>query len=146
MLSTTIILLLFFSAAQWLKPPTKSKKKFEMPRYFNKKYLANNCRKVVYFFLYWIVNIVLFAVAAGYQYRDANHWIQVARGCGLCLNFNCMWILVLMLRKCLTFIRMTKLCHVLPLDQHILFHKMTGIAIAGFSLVHSVAHVGNAGK
>ena len=64
----------------------------------------------------------------------------------MALNFNCMWVLVLMLRKCITLLRMTKLCHVLPIDQHILFHKMVGRTIAVFSLVHTGAHIGNAGK
>ncbi|KAL4216481.1 NADPH oxidase 5 [Mactra antiquata] len=133
---------LTISAAQWLKPPSTSKKSKSRFRYFTPDYLKNNVRKVAYFILYWIVNIILFIVAM-WQYRESNGWVMVARGCGLCLNFNCMWVLVLMLRKSLTFVRMTRLCAVLPLDQHILFHKMTAIAVAGFAIVHTIAHIVN---
>ncbi|WAR29973.1 NOX5-like protein [Mya arenaria] len=45
---------------------------------------------------------------------------------------------------CITFARMTQLCHVLPFDQHILFHKMTGIAIVIFTAMHTCSHIGNA--
>ncbi|XP_053387111.1 NADPH oxidase 5-like [Mercenaria mercenaria] len=133
---------LTLSAAQWLKPPDSSKGKKSRLRYFTSDYWKNNYRKVAYFLIYWALNIVLYAVAM-WQYRESNTWIMFARGAGLCLNFNCMWVLVLMLRKSLTFIRMTKLVHILPLDQHILFHKMTAWAIVGFSLVHTMAHIGN---
>ncbi|KAL4216477.1 NADPH oxidase 5 [Mactra antiquata] len=127
------------NTAQWLKPPSTSTSRL---RYLTPDYLKNNVRKVAYFILYWIVNIILFIVAM-WQYRESNEWVMIARGCGLCLNFNCMWVLVLMLRNSLTFVRMTRLYAVLPLDQHILFHKLTAIAVAGFAIVHTIAHIAN---
>jgi hypothetical protein len=62
------------------------------------------------------------------------------------LNFNCMFILVLMLRKCLTYLRATPLANFLPLDQNIQFHKLVGSMIAFYGIVHTLAHVGNARK
>lgn len=62
------------------------------------------------------------------------------------LNFNCMFILVLMLRKCLTYIRATPLAGFLPLDQNIVFHKMVGGMIAFYGITHTLAHIGNACK
>ena len=70
----------------------------------------------------------------------------VARGCGQCLNLNGSLILVLMLRQTLTFVRSTRVARLLPIDQHIIFHKTVGLIIAVLSLIHTVAHVGNAGK
>ncbi|XP_052785817.1 NADPH oxidase 5-like isoform X2 [Mya arenaria] len=134
---------LTISAAQWLKPPSKQSSDKTWRRYFTADYLKNNLRKVVFFLVYWIVNVVLYILGA-YNHRDHNWAYMFARGAGLCLNFNCMWILVLMLRKCITFARMTQLCHVLPFDQHILFHKMTGIAIVIFTAMHTCSHIGNA--
>ncbi|XP_052268840.1 NADPH oxidase 5-like [Dreissena polymorpha] len=134
---------LTFSVAQWLRPPDKKNDGKSRHRYFTIDYCKNNLRKVIYFLVYWILNAVLFAVAM-YQYREYTVWLMFARGGGLCLNFNCAWVLVLMLRKCITFLRMTKLCHVLPFDQHILFHRMTGFAIAFFAVEHTFAHIGNA--
>lgn len=134
---------LTFSVAQWLRPPDKKNDGKSRFRYFTIDYCKNNLRKVIYFLVYWVLNAVLFAVAM-YQYREYTVWLMFARGGGLCLNFNCAWVLVLMLRKCITFLRMTKLCHVLPFDQHILFHRMTGFAIAFFAVEHTFAHIGNA--
>ncbi|KAL4216478.1 NADPH oxidase 5 [Mactra antiquata] len=130
------------NTAQWLKPPSTFKKGKIRFRYLTPDYLKNNVRKVAYFIFYWIVNIILLTVGI-WQNRESKGWVMVARGCGLCLNFNCMWILVLMLRNSLTFVRMTRLYAVLPLDQHILFHKMTAIVVAGFAIVHTMAHIVN---
>ncbi|XP_045183850.2 NADPH oxidase 5-like [Mercenaria mercenaria] len=133
---------LTISAAHLLKPIEQESGE-SFCRYLTKNYLMNNYRKVGYIFIYWALNIALFAIAM-WQYRESNTWIMVARGGGLCLNFNCMWVLVLMLRNCLTYIRTTFLSHVLPLDQHIMFHKMTAIAIVIFAILHTLAHIANA--
>ncbi|XP_025774967.1 NADPH oxidase 5 [Puma concolor] len=50
---------------------------------------------------------------------------------------------VLMLRRCLTWLRATWLAQVLPLDQNIQFHQLMGWVVVGLSLVHTVAHVAN---
>lgn len=134
---------LSISAAQWMKPPVKKKQKDGLSRYFTKRYILNNLRKVLFFLLYVLANIG-FGIYAGWNYRTSNGFIIAARICGMNLNFNCMFILVLMLRKSLTYLRMTKMGNLLPIDQHILFHKMVGIMIAFYSAVHTIAHLGNA--
>lgn len=53
---------------------------------------------------------------------------------------------VLMLRRCLTWLRATWLAQVLPLDQNIQFHQLMGYVVVGLSLVHTVAHVVNFGE
>nr|XP_011758699.1 NADPH oxidase 5 [Macaca nemestrina] len=50
---------------------------------------------------------------------------------------------VLMLRRCLTWLRATWLAQVLPLDQNIQFHQLMGYVVVGLSLVHTVAHIVN---
>jgi hypothetical protein len=62
---------------------------------------------------------------------------------GQCLNFNCMFVLVLMLRQCITFLRTRGYSSMLPLDQHIYFHKLTGMFIFGYSFLHTIMHVCN---
>lgn len=62
---------------------------------------------------------------------------------GQCLNFDCMWVLVLMLRRCITFLRTRGFGLILPLDQHIYLHKVTGMIIFIFSVVHTVMHLLN---
>lgn len=62
---------------------------------------------------------------------------------GQCLNFNCMFVLVLMLRQTITFLRTRGFSSYLPLDQHIYFHKLTGTLIAIYSLIHTISHLSN---
>ncbi len=78
-----------------------------------------------------------------WHFREFNWAVIIARGCGMCLNFNGMFILVLMLRYCLTWIRSTWIGHYLPMDQSILLHKMVGLVIFGQSFVHTLAHLVN---
>ncbi|XP_070546727.1 NADPH oxidase 5-like isoform X2 [Ptychodera flava] len=134
---------LTISAASWLKPPDEKKRvRHFIPRYLTWRYIHNNLRKVVFLVMYLLVNIAL-GIEAGWRYREINWYIIVARACGQCLNFNSAFILVLMLRQCLTFLRATKASGYLPLDQNIIFHKMVGLVIGFFTLVHTVAHIGN---
>jgi NADPH oxidase 5 len=57
-----------------------------------------------------------------------------------------MFVLVLMLRQCITFMRTRGFTIVLPLDQHIYFHKLTGTFIFIFSVVHTIMHLLNFSK
>ncbi|ESO98417.1 hypothetical protein LOTGIDRAFT_159226 [Lottia gigantea] len=133
---------LTISAAHWLRPP-KPKKNTRACRYFTLKYWRNNRKEGVLFLLYFFINICLFALNC-FLYRKSNVYIIIARGCGMCLNFNCAFILMTMLRKTITYIRTFKNLHFLPLDQHIEMHKLTGIMIAVFTVIHTLAHIGNA--
>ena len=54
-----------------------------------------------------------------------------------------MFVLVLMLRQCITFLRTRGFSSILPLDQHIYFHKLTGIFIFSYSFLHTIMHVCN---
>ncbi|XP_043932309.1 NADPH oxidase 5 [Protopterus annectens] len=133
---------LTISAANWLKPPGTEKKKRHTPRYLTLTYWQNNTSKLLFMFFYICVNILLFTLAAG-QYQVFGGWIMVARGCGRCLNLNCTLIVVLMFRRCLTWLRATWVARVLPLDQHVLLHQLVGYAIFAFSTVHTFAHTAN---
>lgn len=65
---------------------------------------------------------------------------------GQCLNFTCMFVLVLMLRQSITFLRTRGFSAFLPLDQHIYFHKLTGWFIFGYSFLHAIMHLLNFSK
>ncbi|XP_046576417.1 NADPH oxidase 5-like [Haliotis rubra] len=134
---------LCLSVEQWLLPPPPKKKTAWYRHYFSKAYFLNNLRKIAFFATLILLNCILFAVGC-WNYRISNWCIIVARGCGLCLNFDCTFIVVLMLRKCITWLRATPAGNLLPLDQNILFHKLTGILIMFFTIVHTAMHIGNA--
>ncbi|XP_067653681.1 NADPH oxidase 5-like [Haliotis asinina] len=128
---------------EFIKAPTKEKTCHCLHYYFSKSYFLNNLRKIAFFTTLIVLNCILFAVGC-WNYRTSNWCIIVARGCGLCLNFDCTFIVVLMLRKCITWLRATRVSQVLPLDQHIMFHKLTGLLIMLFTILHTAMHVGNA--
>ena len=132
------------SAANWLKPPAPKKPASKWPRYLTKNYLQNNVRKVVFQLLFIVLNVVLFSWSL-WRYREENWCVMIARGCGMCLNFNSSFVVVLMLRHTLTFLRSTKLGNFLPLDQSVSIHKEVGVLIFAQSVAHTLAHLGNAG-
>ncbi|XP_065834073.1 NADPH oxidase 5-like isoform X2 [Oscarella lobularis] len=138
---------LTISAANWLRPPPPSSpKSFStfLPHYLTLKYMRNNLRVVVTVILFFLINAGLFACNS-YLYRDSGTFVSIARGCGMCLDFNSVLMIVLMLRKFLTWLRGTRLAPYLPLDQHIEFHKAVGILIAIYSIGHCLAHFINIG-
>ncbi|XP_073506965.1 NADPH oxidase 5 [Phyllobates terribilis] len=132
---------LTISAANWLKPPTL-KKKNHTPRYLTRAYWHNNRSKVFFMFSYGCVNILLFTLAA-VNHSSLGGWIMVAKGCGQCLNFNCTFIVVLMLRRCLTLLRATFIVNFLPLDQNVILHEMVGYTVVILTVVHTAAHIIN---
>ncbi|KAM9808053.1 NADPH oxidase 5 [Neosynchiropus ocellatus] len=133
---------LTISAANWLKPPEMDQKKHRTPRYLTRVYWQNNSRKLLFLCVYACVNLLLFIMAA-MQHRQGGGWYMIAKGCGQCLNFNCTFVMVLMLRRCLTWLRATWVVRVLPLDQNILLHTIVGYAILCYTLVHTTAHIFN---
>ncbi|XP_016969959.1 NADPH oxidase 5 isoform X2 [Drosophila rhopaloa] len=113
-----------------------------LPHQFSLAYMKNNQVFVTYLFFYITVNLCLF-ISRAIQYRASNGFVIIARACGQCLNFNCAWVLVLMLRHSLTYLRGRGLSSYLPLDHHVYLHKLTGITISVLSLVHTVMHLFN---
>ncbi|KAM6409443.1 NADPH oxidase 5-like [Rhynochetos jubatus] len=132
---------LTISAASWLKPPPPSERSCR-PRYLTRAYWHNHRSTLAFLGGYAGLNLLLFALAA-LQYAGLGGWVAVARGCGQCLNFNCAFLAVPMLRRCLTWLRATPMAEVLPLDQHIVFHQLVGYVVLGLAAVHTGAHIAN---
>ncbi|NWS62688.1 NOX5 oxidase, partial [Chunga burmeisteri] len=132
---------LTISAASWLKPPLPTEKS-RRPRYLTRPYWHNHGTKLAFLGGYAGLNLLLFALAA-LRHAGLGGWVLVARGCGQCLNFNCAFLAVLMLRRCLTWLRTTPIAKVLPLDQHVVFHQLVGYVVLALAAVHTGAHVAN---
>lgn len=99
---------------------------------------------LLFLVVYVLINLGLFGSALlRYRAAGANGFIQLARGCGACLNFNCALILVPMLRHFLTWIRAQRFGRFVPVDEAVGFHKLIGHVIFGFAAVHTLAHFGN---
>ncbi|XP_077905521.1 NADPH oxidase 5 isoform X2 [Ictidomys tridecemlineatus] len=132
---------LTISAACWLTPPA-NRRPLHRPRPLTAAYWHNHRNQLLCLATYTGLQVLLFVLAAN-AHRALGASIMVAKGCGQCLNFNCSFIAVLMLRRCLTWLRATWLTQVLPLDYVIQFHQLMGYMVVGLSLVHTVAHVVN---
>ncbi len=135
-----------FSAALWLKPPKDDKKKkTQKPGYFSGWYIMNNLRQLIFLLVYLLINVALSAVSI-WRNWNANYCIIIARFCGMCLNFNCSFNVVFMLRYCLSWLRSTPAAYIFRFDDSVLFHKMIGMVIFVQSVVHTAGHLGNIGK
>ncbi|KAG6451715.1 LOW QUALITY PROTEIN: NADPH oxidase 5 [Manduca sexta] len=141
---------LSISIDRWLVPPKQDPQPMSFrqklaklkPYQLSLPYFKNNYVFLAYLAVFSLVNIGLF-VSRCYEYRNSNGFVILARACGQCLNFNCAWVLVLMLRYCITQLRVRGFSSVLPLDHHIYLHKITGVLICVYSFVHTVMHLCN---
>uniref|UniRef100_A0ACB8E514 Uncharacterized protein n=1 Tax=Sphaerodactylus townsendi TaxID=933632 RepID=A0ACB8E514_9SAUR len=132
---------LTISAASWLKPP-RVPRKGGRPRYLSAAYWQNNSSSLAFLGSYGCVNILLFTLAA-LRHAGSGAWMMLAKGCGQSLNFNCTFIVVLMLRRCLTWLRATWAAGVLPLDQSVTLHQLVGYVVVALATIHTGAHVVN---
>ena len=106
--------------------------------------MKHNTSKIVFILLFILANLGFGAYAA-WNHRKSNGFLVTARIAGINLNFTCTIVLVLMLRHTLNLARSTRLRRILPLDEHVLFHKYVGVIITIYSAVHIVGHLGNGG-
>ena len=129
-------------------------------------YLRNNLTWIIWLLLYFAVNIILFVEAAiKYKSKVSNQTtlystvplycmihifqgpaVSIARGCGACLNFNPTFVIVLMFRHVLSWVRSTRIYFLFPLDNIIKFHKLVGWMIFILAWVHTFAHIANFSK
>eukprot|EP00057_Strongylocentrotus_purpuratus_P035141 XP_797866.3 PREDICTED: NADPH oxidase 5-like [Strongylocentrotus purpuratus] len=138
---------LSFCAAEWLNPKKKKPKSQSRCSYHA---LRNNFSVIIFWIVFVIINVGLAAWGAYEGYRSVNDErhpaaIIIARSAGRCLSFECCFVLVLMLRKLLTILRNTFLMSVLPLDQHVIIHKIVAIFIIILSVIHTAGHIANIG-
>ncbi|XP_065083543.1 NADPH oxidase 5 [Ochlerotatus camptorhynchus] len=139
---------LSISIDRWLVPlpqedsTRKKHKKKPLPHQLTAPYIKNNYVYLSFLSVFILINVGLF-ISRAIQYRKSNGFVILARACGQCLNFNCAFILVLMLRQCITFLRTRGFTAFLPLDQHIYLHKLTGMLVAAYSLLHTIMHLFN---
>jgi predicted ferric reductase/Ca2+-binding EF-hand superfamily protein len=106
------------------------------------RFLDNRLRLVVVIAIWAGVNAALFFTAVD-AYATSNGWIQLARGCGACLNLNAALVFVPIQRRVVDALRKTPLSRFLPLDDSVLLHRLVGNAVLLFSVVHAGAHLAN---
>jgi hypothetical protein len=119
----------------------------------SRDYLYDNLSRVIFIFIYLSVSIALFIFVIVYRVQQQLNWLEViARICGMQLNFNCMMMIVLMLRYTMRLIRSNRILYnLVPVDDAISIHKMIGCWIIVLVFIHALFHmiyfgVGSLGK
>jgi Ca2+-binding EF-hand superfamily protein len=112
-------------------------------------YIKDNLSRIIVFTVYILVNLALCLYVIIYRaaVTKANVLVVFARIGGMLLNFNCAFIIVLMLKQTILLIRSNVLIRkLIPVDDHIDFHKVVGRVIAGLAILHTIAHMANFGR
>ena len=120
----------------------------QIPHQFSKQYWTNHLPFIACLLVFAAINLGLFMQRCVYYMMrldtsSSNFWIILARANGHCLNFNSTFILIVVLRGCITKLRQLGWGIYLPLDRNIYFHKLTGRIISIQALLHTCAHLGH---
>ena len=133
------------SAAQWIAPNEDLLARLENRRTRIqrwRRYIDNHLPRLLLLGGWAVVNIVLFAHAFE-AYQRSGIWVQVARGCGACINLNGALIFIPVMRRVLTYVRRAPWLSALPLDDAPSIHRFLGHALFAYALVHTAAHLAN---
>lgn len=112
-----------------------------------KHYFQENLARSIFFIIYCFINVALLVYVVVYRLSVTTTnvpFVIVARVNGMLLNFNCALVIVVMLKKSILIIRsISFLRNIIPVDDHIDFHKMIGRFIALLSILHTAGHFMN---
>lgn len=112
-------------------------------------YIKDNLSRIIMLMLYLLINVALAIYVIIYRVTVTKSHVLVvfARVGGMLLNFNCALIVALMLKQTILVIRTNRfLRKLIPVDDHIDFHKTVGRVIAALAIVHTIAHMANFGR
>jgi hypothetical protein len=109
-------------------------------RYFKSSYYTNNCAFYLFIFVYIIIQTILVIIQM-VLYKQENSAVLVARAAGILLSFNMVFVLFLVLRSLITWLRSTNIGRkCLPSDDFLDFHKYIGVFILILSILHTMGH------
>ena len=112
-------------------------------KYLNGAFYRNNLAYFSFILFYLILQVILIIIQTIYYIRS-NDAILAARACGVLISFNMAFVLILISRRLITWLRSTKFGQkCLPLDEFIQFHKIIGVFLLILSIGHSVGHIIN---
>ncbi|KFV69902.1 NADPH oxidase 5, partial [Dryobates pubescens] len=135
---------LTISAASWLKPPAAAERS-RRPRRLTRAYWHNHRGTLAFLGGYTSLNLLLFSLAL--QLHPPSTSLTLAPSTSSCPSSPALAPLplpeVLMLRRCLTWLRATPLGKALPLDQHVACHQLVGYVVLVLAAAHTGAHLAN---
>lgn len=129
-----------------VKQKNESIEKTDQKRHFNKTHfillIKNNLSRFLIVLSYLIIQIILCIIQ--YElYISSNVAVKVARLCGILLNLNSCVIILLAMRRLITWVRNSFCGKFLPVDDFIQFHKFLGFYLLILSIIHTSAHCVN---
>ena len=114
--------------------------KIRKSKYFNLLYYKNNCTYFLFLLVYICISIGLLVLQM-YIYKGVNIYLKIARGCGILIAFNMVFVIMLVMRRPNTWLRSTKIGrYCLPFDNFIEIHKAIGLLILLLSILHTIGH------
>ncbi|CAF1344862.1 unnamed protein product [Didymodactylos carnosus] len=116
--------------------------------FWTRDFIKDNFIRLLYLLVYILINIglIIWVFIERVQKQKLPWALVIARLNGMLLNFNCTLVIILMLKQTITLIRSTFLWNLIPVDDHIDFHKAVGRVIAVTALLHTIAHFINAAQ
>jgi hypothetical protein len=129
-----------------VKEKDDSVEKINKKNSFNKTHIIliikNNLSRFLIILSYAIIQIILCTIQ--YElYISSNIATKVARLCGILLSLNSCVIILLAMRRLVTWVRNSFCGKFLPVDDFIEFHKYLGFYLFILSLIHTIAHCVN---
>jgi hypothetical protein len=118
------------------------RKLFNNSKYTRCSFYRNNLSFFILILCYLILNVIL-SVVQCHIYTEQNKAVIVARVGGILLDFNSAVIILLVMRRLVTWLRNSLFGRFLPTDDFIKFHKFIGVFILLLSLMHTIAHCVN---
>lgn len=108
--------------------------------------IGENFKRIWVFLIWIIITAGLFYwkfndVKTSPMYKVTGYCVCTAKGAGEALKFNMALILLTVCRRSLTRLRSTILSKMIPFDDNLNFHKLIALAIAIFSVLHTLMHL-----
>ncbi len=111
---------------------------------FTPKYFNDHLSYVILLIIYILLNLGLALYVIIYRSTVEKKSVLAifARTSGMLLNFNCTFVIVLMLKQTILYIRSNKwLRRCIPVEDHIDSHKSVARFIVVLAIIHAIAHM-----
>ncbi len=113
------------------------------PKCCTLQFYKSNFSFCIFILIYVLIQIGL-VIQRIIQYKDSNAAVIVARIAGVLLDFNMSFIILLILKRCLTWLGTINILRIiLPIGDFLAIHKFVGIFILVLSFIHTIAHCVN---
>jgi hypothetical protein len=123
----------------WMKKLKNRLRNLKKSNYLRFTFYKNNWSYFCCVLLYVLIQIALIIIQY-FTYKSYSASRIIARIGGILLNFNCSFLVLLVLKRLNTWLRISILGRFLPMDDFLQFHKLIGFSLFIWSLVHIIGN------